>query len=300
MNDVNFHGFQDGRAWAYLPVAMAASQLWYVPHRPDLLLLAPCDEQGSVPCPGSMYVSVDHLQPPERPENKWRHPRTTAFLTCYGDISRQQPRVARCACGHKPCKLRGLQEGGGVPDELIPADWPTKYELPPNDPAHAASEGRRTNAVQLWLDCTARAEKELPAAEGQAHPEEDKVLRAAEVMLTDYLKGRVCYNCNVPSTKMQKCGRCQQARYCSKECQRAQWGAHKPDCIPQTSAVTTHATTVAAAGATSAGAPSPEEAEAEPPTVTTATAAAAAAVSGPVEGSSGDAAPAVKQQAAQA
>ncbi len=33
---------------------------------------------------------------------------------------------------------------------------------------------------------------------------------AAEVMLTDYLKGRVCFNCNLPSTKMSKCGSCSQ------------------------------------------------------------------------------------------
>ncbi|GIL74224.1 hypothetical protein Vretimale_1981 [Volvox reticuliferus] len=253
-----------------------------------------------------MYVSVDHLQPPERPENKWRHPRTTAFLTCYGDIGRQQPRVVRCACSHKPCKLRGLREGGGVPDELIPVDWSTKYVLPPNDPIHTASEGRRANAVQLWLDCTARAEKELPCAEGQEHPAEDKVLRAAEVMLTDYLKGRVCYNCNVPSTKMQKCGRCQQARYCSKECQRAQWGAHKPECTPKTSAVTTTAAdaaekeapaaatsdaaiVTAAAGALSAAAPSPAEAEA--------TSATPAAAAGGAEGPPGDAVPAVAPDA---
>lgn len=35
---------------------------------------------------------------------------------------------------------------------------------------------------------------------------------AAEVMLTDYLKGRVCFNCNLPSTKMSKCGSCSQVR----------------------------------------------------------------------------------------
>ncbi|GLC61666.1 hypothetical protein PLESTB_001788900 [Pleodorina starrii] len=215
---------------------MAASQLWYVPHRPDLLLLAPCDEEGPLPCPGSMYVTITHLHPPERPEARWRHPRSNAFLTCFGELATQQPRVVRCACGASPCKMRGLEERGGVPDELIPGDWATKYEPPPTDPTKYGPEGRRSMAVQLYLDCTGKAESELPPAEGQEHASEESIQQAAEVMLTDYLKGRVCFQCNLPSTRMQKCARCHQARYCSKECQRAGWGAHKPQCDPSAAA----------------------------------------------------------------
>jgi hypothetical protein len=31
---------------------------------------------------------------------------------------------------------------------------------------------------------------------------------------------------------LKRCGRCNMVRYCSKSCQRADWGRHKPDCTP--------------------------------------------------------------------
>jgi hypothetical protein len=34
-----------------------------------------------------------------------------------------------------------------------------------------------------------------------------------------------------PSKKFQKCGKCQKAYYCSRECQKAHWPAHKPHCV---------------------------------------------------------------------
>ncbi|GFR44989.1 hypothetical protein Agub_g6298 [Astrephomene gubernaculifera] len=210
----------------------AASQLWYVPYRPDLVLLAPCDTEGPLlPGPGCLFVSVDHLHNNSNSSTSWRHPRATAFLTAFGDIATQQPRVVRCACGTAPCRLRAVQEGGAVPQDLIPADWATKYEAPPKDAVPVAPESRRASAVQLWLDCTARAERELPRPEGAEQPPEQAVLAAAEVMLTDYLKGRVCFQCSVPSTRMQRCSRCMQARYCSRECQTAHWRTgHKQQC----------------------------------------------------------------------
>ena len=38
----------------------------------------------------------------------------------------------------------------------------------------------------------------------------------------------VCVMCNQPGTK--RCGRCLDARYCSTECQKADWTLHKPLC----------------------------------------------------------------------
>lgn len=48
------------------------------------------------------------------PHSAWKHPKVTAFVTCFGDLPKQQPRVVRCACGKSPCGLRGLSEGAGV------------------------------------------------------------------------------------------------------------------------------------------------------------------------------------------
>lgn len=39
-----------------------------------------------------------------------------------------------------------------------------------------------------------------------------------------------CDNCNKPSTQLKNCAACGKAKYCSKECQKAAWKAHKPEC----------------------------------------------------------------------
>jgi len=43
---------------------------------------------------------------------------------------------------------------------------------------------------------------------------------------------RVCANCDVveSSTRFKSCARCESVSYCSKECQKAHWKAHKPLC----------------------------------------------------------------------
>jgi hypothetical protein len=42
-----------------------------------------------------------------------------------------------------------------------------------------------------------------------------------------------CYYCKDTSTeKLSMCGRCKKVSYCSKECQRAAWQAHKTLCVP--------------------------------------------------------------------
>jgi hypothetical protein len=46
-------------------------------------------------------------------------------------------------------------------------------------------------------------------------------------------KNRCCAGCKAaPSAtvKLQRCTRCMSVEYCSKECQRAQWRSHKPNC----------------------------------------------------------------------
>ncbi|KAK7689834.1 hypothetical protein QCA50_006473 [Cerrena zonata] len=41
-----------------------------------------------------------------------------------------------------------------------------------------------------------------------------------------------CYNCGVKGSvkTLQKCSKCKAAKYCSRECQKADWATHKPSC----------------------------------------------------------------------
>ena len=39
-----------------------------------------------------------------------------------------------------------------------------------------------------------------------------------------------CGSCGTTSAQLQKCGQCELARYCSRECQRADWRQHKRVC----------------------------------------------------------------------
>ena len=41
---------------------------------------------------------------------------------------------------------------------------------------------------------------------------------------------RVCENCDKETSKMQKCSRCRLVRYCSRDCQLADWKEHKKAC----------------------------------------------------------------------
>ncbi len=43
----------------------------------------------------------------------------------------------------------------------------------------------------------------------------------------------VCNNCNTTG-HLKYCSRCMSSKYCSKECQRADWGRHKTTCDPAT------------------------------------------------------------------
>ncbi|KAJ7676706.1 hypothetical protein DFH06DRAFT_1168858 [Mycena polygramma] len=42
--------------------------------------------------------------------------------------------------------------------------------------------------------------------------------------------GELCENCFVSHQDLRRCAACGLTRYCSRECQRAHWKKHKPDC----------------------------------------------------------------------
>lgn len=46
----------------------------------------------------------------------------------------------------------------------------------------------------------------------------------------EYAKDKTCHFCHVMTNKLSRCARCQDARYCSRECQRSAWKFHKRLC----------------------------------------------------------------------
>lgn len=46
------------------------------------------------------------------------------------------------------------------------------------------------------------------------------------------LLSSACAKCGLASAPLQRCSVCRRERYCSRECQRAHWQAHKPLCGP--------------------------------------------------------------------
>ncbi|RLN50424.1 hypothetical protein BBJ29_000992 [Phytophthora kernoviae] len=60
---------------------------------------------------------------------------------------------------------------------------------------------------------------------GVTHPSEDDTM-----FWFQETKGKTCDQCHVPSEKLQRCARCRDALYCSRECQKEAWKLHKQLC----------------------------------------------------------------------
>lgn len=63
------------------------------------------------------------------------------------------------------------------------------------------------------------------AEDALTHPSDDESL-----FWLEYAKDKTCHYCHVATGKLSRCARCQDARYCSRECQRAAWKFHKRLC----------------------------------------------------------------------
>lgn len=203
--------------------------IWYASHRPDLLLIDPCGSNKILE--DAVWASIKHMHPEEPAEaTNWKHPHANILLTAFGSVTKQKPRVVKCVCGQSPCLLSAVKDlGQEVPPQCVPTDWSTNFiEVEEYNPG----QQRLGLALGLYLDCTGKADKELPIPEGEKSPLEEEVRAAAEKMFTDYLKGRVCFQCNIPSTQIKKCSRCLQARYCGPECFKLGWKTHKHECKP--------------------------------------------------------------------
>lgn len=66
-------------------------------------------------------------------------------------------------------------------------------------------------------------------------------LRSNGIVLTDIAPTIACYSCGaskpVAGMALSKCGRCQTARYCSRECQVKDWPKHKGYCVAPEKAI---------------------------------------------------------------
>jgi hypothetical protein len=61
-----------------------------------------------------------------------------------------------------------------------------------------------------------------------ANPSLEAVL--ADVKQPEDLQRKQCCGCQKYALEIKLCTACKQARYCSKECQREHWPAHKEEC----------------------------------------------------------------------
>jgi len=62
---------------------------------------------------------------------------------------------------------------------------------------------------------------------------EMKQLKATQTQTQTHTDFRTCSYCHKGSAeKMKLCARCNRVAYCSRECQKAAWRAHKQTCIP--------------------------------------------------------------------
>ena len=126
------------------------------------------------------------------------------------------------------------------------AEW---RELAPQSPAEAAAAVEKARRKQYQTE----AEREgmmqgLAAANpGQTRiefggPQTQEVFEQVASLPPSAAKAgsdmahadmRTCDYCKAGSaTKLQKCSRCMSVAYCSKECQRSAWKAHKKTCTP--------------------------------------------------------------------
>lgn len=94
------------------------------------------------------------------------------------------------------------------------------------------------NILQSYIKMALKDVIEFGKGEGTKEKAEAAVAKAVssdlEPFLGAYCKNLVCKKCGVPGGwrehKLSACGKCQKVQYCGRECQAADWKAHKKDC----------------------------------------------------------------------
>lgn len=84
------------------------------------------------------------------------------------------------------------------------------------------SFGETRKARRQWAKTFKQTVKELKAA--------NDMHVVANPLSTNFAPLPTCWNCKQQCPSARKCGGCNTAFYCSKECQRAHWEVHKPSC----------------------------------------------------------------------
>ena len=113
--------------------------------------------------------------------------------------------------------------------QLPVANWDVQ-DKPPSRPAAIASSAAEASIQQAKLS---------PACRAKPQPKSDEASPGAGLVLLQQggslqATAFVCQACgrrdDGAGGKLLRCGKCKEAHYCSKECQMAEWPAHKSQC----------------------------------------------------------------------
>ena len=94
--------------------------------------------------------------------------------------------------------------------------------------------GRKSDELKKCIRCGEAwyCDRQCQAGHWKDHKKICKppVKKATKSLVTEELSTK-CSNCGKEAENLKRCGTCQVAAYCSKECQRNDWTRHKSECM---------------------------------------------------------------------